>query len=208
VFPHTTSAYHRRRGYYKRPLIQSEIRKQRWNFSCSSYRCGFHPVRTEHTADCVCWVHTRSNEAAESVKRIDQSASACILNTVTGRFDLTTRSAALPSSRRRSLERCFKPEIVNRLPTLSMIRKTPLSRCSGRCWQFQRHRFACCWSTRWHPRWPRSVPHKTRTGGWTYHRARSCRSRYYRQRQVLCHTAGHRRLRWPLSHRCPHPRRR
>ena len=100
-------------------------------------------MRTEHTADCVCWVHTRSNEAAESVKRIDQSASACILNTVTGRFDLTTRSAALPSSRRRPLERCFKPEIVSRLPTLSMIRRTSLSRWSRRCWQFQRHRFAC-----------------------------------------------------------------
>ena len=149
VFPHTTSAFYRRRGYYKRPLIQFKVRKQRWNFSCSSYRCGFHPVRTEHTADCVCWVHTRSNDAAESVKRIDQSASACILNTVTGRFGLTTRSAALPSSRRRPLERCFKPEIVNRLPTLSMIRRTSLSRWSRRCWQFQRHRFACCWSTRW-----------------------------------------------------------
>ena len=61
VFPHTTSASYRRRGYYKRPLIQSEIRKQSRNFSRSSRQQRPQAMRIGHMGDCVSTAHMASS---------------------------------------------------------------------------------------------------------------------------------------------------
>ena len=60
AFPHTTSAFYRRRGLYKRPLIQSEIRKRSRNFSRSSRQQRYQPMRIEHMDDCMLTRHMPS----------------------------------------------------------------------------------------------------------------------------------------------------